>query len=82
MYGGFPGTAPQSETTPFHPRSPYAVAKMAPEGASILYGEQWIGREGGALVVGNDFTGKVRVVVAPGALTRRTLSTMAVRMYG
>jgi GDPmannose 4,6-dehydratase len=27
MYGGDPETAPQSERTPFHPRSPYACAK-------------------------------------------------------
>jgi GDPmannose 4,6-dehydratase len=27
MFGGDPGTAPQSEQTPFHPRSPYACAK-------------------------------------------------------
>lgn len=29
MFGGLPGTAPQSETTPFHPRSPYGCAKVA-----------------------------------------------------
>lgn len=28
LYGGMPGTAPQSESTPFYPRSPYAVAKL------------------------------------------------------
>ncbi len=27
MFGGAPHTAPQSETTPFHPRSPYGCAK-------------------------------------------------------
>lgn len=27
MFGGDPATAPQSERTPFHPRSPYACAK-------------------------------------------------------
>ncbi len=27
MFGGLPGQAPQSETTPFHPRSPYGCAK-------------------------------------------------------
>ena len=27
-FGGKPGTAPQDESTPFHPRSPYAVAKL------------------------------------------------------
>jgi GDPmannose 4,6-dehydratase len=29
IFGGIPGTEPQSETTPLHPRSPYAVAKAA-----------------------------------------------------
>ena len=28
LYGGLPNTAPQSETTPFTPRSPYAAAKL------------------------------------------------------
>lgn len=28
LFGGLPGTAPQSELTPFSPRSPYAVAKQ------------------------------------------------------
>lgn len=28
LFGGMPGTAPQSEKTPFHPRSPYAAAKL------------------------------------------------------
>ncbi len=28
LFGGFPETAPQSETTPFTPRSPYAAAKL------------------------------------------------------
>ena len=28
LFGGIPGTEPQSEKTPFHPRSPYGVAKM------------------------------------------------------
>jgi GDPmannose 4,6-dehydratase len=28
MFGGDPRTAPQSEATPFHPRSPYACAKV------------------------------------------------------
>ena len=29
MFGGSPGTAPQSETTSMHPKSPYAIAKLA-----------------------------------------------------
>lgn len=28
LFGGIPGTAPQSEKTPFTPRSPYAVSKL------------------------------------------------------
>lgn len=28
LYGGLPGSEPQSETTPFTPRSPYATAKL------------------------------------------------------
>ena len=28
LFGGIPGTEPQSEKTPFHPRSPYGVAKL------------------------------------------------------
>lgn len=28
LFGGLPGTSPQSETTPFAPRSPYAAAKL------------------------------------------------------
>lgn len=28
LFGGVPGTEPQSETTPFTPRSPYAAAKL------------------------------------------------------
>lgn len=28
LFGGIPGTEPQNEKTPFHPRSPYGVAKL------------------------------------------------------
>ncbi len=28
LFGGLPGTAPQNEETPFHPKSPYGVAKL------------------------------------------------------
>ena len=28
LFGGLPGTAPQSETTPFYPKSPYGCAKL------------------------------------------------------
>ena len=39
MYGSTP--PPQSETTPFHPRSPYAVAKVAGHFAAINYRESY-----------------------------------------
>src|SRR3954447_18892580 len=39
MYGSAP--APQSETTPFHPRSPYAVAKVAAFWAAVNYREAY-----------------------------------------
>ena len=29
MFGGAPGTAPQYENTPMHPKSPYAISKLA-----------------------------------------------------
>ena len=28
LFGGIPGTAPQNETTPFYPKSPYGAAKL------------------------------------------------------
>lgn len=28
LFGGIPGTAPQDETTPFYPKSPYGAAKL------------------------------------------------------
>src|SRR5205085_6305128 len=39
MYGSAP--PPQSETTPFHPRSPYAVAKAAAFWAAVNYREAY-----------------------------------------
>jgi GDPmannose 4,6-dehydratase len=39
MYGSAP--PPQSETTPFHPRSPYAVAKVAAYWAAVNYREAY-----------------------------------------
>jgi GDPmannose 4,6-dehydratase len=39
MFGSAP--APQSETTPFHPRSPYAVAKVAAYWAAVNYREAY-----------------------------------------
>jgi GDPmannose 4,6-dehydratase len=41
MYGGFPETAPQSETTPFHPRSPYACAKAFAFHQTVNYREAY-----------------------------------------
>jgi GDPmannose 4,6-dehydratase len=39
MFGSAP--SPQSETTPFHPRSPYAVAKLAAHWAMVNYRESY-----------------------------------------
>jgi len=39
MYGSAP--APQSESTPFHPRSPYAVAKVFAYGIAVNYREAY-----------------------------------------
>ncbi|HEX4719708.1 MAG TPA: GDP-mannose 4,6-dehydratase [Thermoleophilaceae bacterium] len=39
MFGAAP--PPQSETTPFHPRSPYAVAKLAAYWAAVNYREAY-----------------------------------------
>jgi GDPmannose 4,6-dehydratase len=39
MFGSAP--PPQSETTPFHPRSPYAVAKLAAYWATVNYRESY-----------------------------------------
>ena len=39
MFGGIEGTAPQSETTPFHPRSPYACAKVSAFHYTVHYRE-------------------------------------------
>lgn len=41
MFGGLPGTAPQSEQTPFHPRSPYAVSKVAAFHHTVNYREAY-----------------------------------------
>lgn len=39
MFGGF--NPPQSETTPFYPRSPYAVSKVAAHGYAVNYRESY-----------------------------------------
>jgi len=41
MFGGMPETAPQSEETPFHPRSPYGVAKLYAHWITINYRESY-----------------------------------------
>lgn len=41
MFGGVPGTEPQSEATPFHPQSPYAVSKLAAHHMVRLYRESY-----------------------------------------
>jgi GDPmannose 4,6-dehydratase len=41
MFGGMPETAPQSESTPFHPRSPYGVAKLYAHWITVNYRESY-----------------------------------------
>ena len=41
LFGGLPDTAPQSEKTPFHPRSPYAAAKLYSYWITINYREAY-----------------------------------------
>lgn len=41
LYGGLPGTAPQSETTPFYPKSPYGVAKLYSYWITVNYRESY-----------------------------------------
>ena len=41
MFGGLPETAPQSESTPFHPRSPYGVAKLYGHWITVNYRESY-----------------------------------------
>ena len=41
MFGGLPGTAPQSESTPLHPRSPYACSKVAAHHLTVNYRESY-----------------------------------------
>ncbi|MCL2591743.1 MAG: GDP-mannose 4,6-dehydratase [Defluviitaleaceae bacterium] len=39
LFGGMPGTSPQSEKTPFYPRSPYGVAKLYAYWITVNYRE-------------------------------------------
>ena len=41
LYGGLPETAPQSETTPFYPKSPYGVAKLYSYWITVNYRESY-----------------------------------------
>jgi len=41
MFGGLPGTAPQNEQTPFHPRSPYGAAKLYAHWITVNYRESY-----------------------------------------
>lgn len=41
LFGGLIGTAPQSETTPFQPRSPYAAAKLYAYWITVNYREAY-----------------------------------------
>ncbi|MCR5627263.1 MAG: GDP-mannose 4,6-dehydratase [Lachnospiraceae bacterium] len=41
LFGGIPGTAPQSEKTPFHPRSPYGAAKLYSYWITVNYREAY-----------------------------------------
>jgi len=41
MFGGMPGTAPQNEATPFHPRSPYGCAKVFAHHQVVNYRESY-----------------------------------------
>jgi GDPmannose 4,6-dehydratase len=41
LFGGLPDTAPQSETTPFYPKSPYGVAKLYAYWITVNYRESY-----------------------------------------
>jgi len=41
LFGGIPGTEPQSENTPFHPKSPYGVAKLYAYWVTVNYRESY-----------------------------------------
>ena len=41
MFGGLPETAPQSEATAFHPRSPYGAAKLYAHWITVNYRESY-----------------------------------------
>jgi GDPmannose 4,6-dehydratase len=41
LFGGLPGSAPQSETTPFYPKSPYGAAKLYAYWVTVNYRESY-----------------------------------------
>lgn len=41
LFGGIPGTAPQNEETPFHPKSPYGIAKLYSYWITVNYREAY-----------------------------------------
>lgn len=41
LFGGLPGTAPQSEDTPFYPKSPYGAAKLYAYWVTVNYRESY-----------------------------------------
>jgi len=41
LFGGLPGTAPQDETTPFYPKSPYGAAKLYSYWITVNYRESY-----------------------------------------
>ena len=41
LFGGIPGTEPQSETTPFYPKSPYGAAKLYAYLVTVNYRESY-----------------------------------------
>lgn len=41
LFGGIPGTAPQSEATPFYPKSPYGAAKLYSYWITVNYREAY-----------------------------------------
>lgn len=41
LFGGLPETAPQSEATPFYPKSPYGVAKLYAHWITVNYRESY-----------------------------------------
>ena len=41
LFGGLPGTEPQNELTPFHPKSPYGAAKLYAYWVTVNYRESY-----------------------------------------